>query len=217
MQENTQSKVEDNPSDMKLELIERIHDTRLFAIERAAEMRNQAIGVLAFAALILGIAGYLFIDKTIEDRIADLAEERYRERAEAAASRAETFAEKAREVTKNIETLKVSYEDDLRNFGETRNAALQDSAEGIKTVKARYEDELRDLPRIREAALRARPNRSSAAVINPHKGFWGDWTNPVYCPANHYVCGVKVRMEADLGKDRDDTALNSVELQCCPF
>ncbi len=188
MLEGTQSNVESSTGNLKLELIERIHDTRLFAIERAAEMRNQAIGVLAFAALILGIAAYLFIDKTIEDRLADLAEEKYRQRAETAASGAEALAQKAQDVTKSIEDL-----------------------------KAQYETELQSLPEIRRVALRQRPNKASAAVINPHGGFWGDWTKPVYCPANHFVCGVRVRIEQDLGKEGDDTALNSVELQCCPF
>jgi hypothetical protein len=217
MPEGAKSKTENSANDLKLELIERIHDTRLFAIERAAEMRNQAIGVLVFAALILGIAGYLFIDKTIEDRLGDMAEEKYRQRAETAASGAEALAQKAQDVTKSIEAFKSEYETELQNLGQTLASALEDSSRRIEAVRTKYERELQRLPEIQRAALKERPNSSSAAVINPHEGFWGDWTKAVYCPANHFVCGMKVRMEGDQGKDGDDTALNSVELQCCPF
>ena len=185
MDESTPSKPQ---NDYKVEVLERIHETRLFAIEQASRMRNQAIGVLGFAALILGIAAYLFIDKTIEDRLGDIAEERYLKRAEAAAAQAEAAAVQAQEFSQAIEDNKASYASELPKLAE-----------------------------VRRAALRRHQNTTSAASINPHRGFWGNWTKVAFCPAEHYVCGLKVRMEPDLGTDRDDTALNSVELQCCRF
>lgn len=60
-------------------------------------------------------------------------------------------------------------------------------------------------------------NAKSAAIVNPHPGIWGNWTAPKYCPPDQYVCGSRVRFESRRGSKDDDTALNSVELQCCPF
>ena len=47
-------------------------------------------------------------------------------------------------------------------------------------------------------------------------GGWGDWSDPLYCPAQHYVCGLRQRVEKRQGKG-DDTAMNAVEFYCCAF
>ena len=45
---------------------------------------------------------------------------------------------------------------------------------------------------------------------------WGSWREASYCPANYYVCGLSQRVEGNQGRG-DDTALNSVALECCPL
>ena len=47
-------------------------------------------------------------------------------------------------------------------------------------------------------------------------GKWGSWREPSFCPPNHYVCGLSQKVENSQGKG-DDTALNSVALECCPL
>lgn len=43
---------------------------------------------------------------------------------------------------------------------------------------------------------------------------WGTWQTPVECPAGSAICGMRTRVEASQG-NRDDTALNGMELACC--
>ena len=47
-------------------------------------------------------------------------------------------------------------------------------------------------------------------------GGWGLWSDPVHCPANHYVCGLAQRVEPPQGKG-DDTSMNAVAFYCCRF
>ena len=48
-------------------------------------------------------------------------------------------------------------------------------------------------------------------------GPWGKWhKTTTFCPANYYVCGLNQKVENEQGAG-DDTALNSVALQCCPL
>ena len=47
-------------------------------------------------------------------------------------------------------------------------------------------------------------------------GGWGQWSDPVHCPANYYVCGMAQRVESSQGKG-DDTAMNAVAFYCCAF
>ena len=47
-------------------------------------------------------------------------------------------------------------------------------------------------------------------------GGWGEWSDPVHCPADHYVCGLAQRVESPQGKG-DDTAMNAVAFYCCEF
>lgn len=92
-----------------------------------------------------------------------------------------------------------------------------DMAKLILEVKELRSEILNELPRIKERIFTERANIANGAVaIKAHGGFWGDWTKPVMAPANHYVAGIRVRMEGKQG-DGDDTALNAVELLCLPF
>jgi hypothetical protein len=43
-------------------------------------------------------------------------------------------------------------------------------------------------------------------------GLWGDWTDLVRLPRNHYLCGLQTRFESSLGSEDDDTALNGIAM-----
>lgn len=45
---------------------------------------------------------------------------------------------------------------------------------------------------------------------------WGTWGNWKYCPSATYVCGFRQSVEPSVGS-ADDTAMNAVQLACCPF
>ena len=44
---------------------------------------------------------------------------------------------------------------------------------------------------------------------------WGDWSRFQGCPPNQFICGIDTRVEDWVGADKDDTALNDIEHQCC--
>lgn len=46
---------------------------------------------------------------------------------------------------------------------------------------------------------------------------WGKSTEERFCPTGHYVCGVMQRVDPAGGSGYDDTALNGIDLYCCPF
>lgn len=46
-------------------------------------------------------------------------------------------------------------------------------------------------------------------------GPWGRWSDPVFCPPDHYVCGLQQKVEAPI--DGDDSAMNAVAFYCCPL
>ena len=46
---------------------------------------------------------------------------------------------------------------------------------------------------------------------------WGEWSEPMYCPANHYVCGLAQKAEPGRGSGTDDTAVNGIAFYCCPL
>ena len=50
-------------------------------------------------------------------------------------------------------------------------------------------------------------------------GGWGKWSPARYCSKDHYVCGLRQRVEPPQGGNYgdDDTAMNAVEFYCCPF
>lgn len=54
----------------------------------------------------------------------------------------------------------------------------------------------------------------SAGVIAIGQQRWGDWRKMADCPPNTWAVGYSQRVEADQGKKKDDTALNSVKLVC---
>ncbi len=52
--------------------------------------------------------------------------------------------------------------------------------------------------------------------ITPGVGLYGAWTAWKMCPAKTWAVGYRMRVESPVG-DRDDTALNGVELDCQPL
>jgi hypothetical protein len=52
------------------------------------------------------------------------------------------------------------------------------------------------------------------STLTVHSGFWGDWTTPLYCNEGAWAIGYQMRVEPNQGTNRDDTALNTVRLQC---
>ena len=48
---------------------------------------------------------------------------------------------------------------------------------------------------------------------------WGNWSDPLYCPAGQYVCGLQQSVEPLQGRTvrDDDTAMNAVAFFCCPL
>ena len=46
---------------------------------------------------------------------------------------------------------------------------------------------------------------------------FGSWHSWVDCPAGKYVCGMRQRVEPSQGSDADDTAVNDIDIRCCPF
>ena len=52
------------------------------------------------------------------------------------------------------------------------------------------------------------------ATRRPSAGHWGDWTQPLYCNEGSWAVGYQMRVEASQGTNKDDTALNTVQLQC---
>lgn len=44
---------------------------------------------------------------------------------------------------------------------------------------------------------------------------WGAWSDWRYCEVNTAICGLRTRVERDLGDGKDDTALNDVVFRCC--
>ncbi len=62
-----------------------------------------------------------------------------------------------------------------------------------------------------------RDTACGAQVLDVAGGMgWGSWQGWTRCPANTYVCGLEQRVEGSQG-DNDDTAVNDIQILCCPF
>ncbi len=109
------------PSLSDMEILERIQGSRDYAFEQAEKMRNQAIGALGFAALILGLAGYLLIKLTVKESLKELGEEEILRRAEIAAEKAEAAQVQAVAGGEQIEDLKAKYLNEVGNLKDIKN------------------------------------------------------------------------------------------------
>ena len=49
-----------------------------------------------------------------------------------------------------------------------------------------------------------------------NSGDWGRWSDPRFCPAGQYVCGMRQKVERDQGNG-DDSAMNAIAFYCCPL
>lgn len=80
-------------------------------------------------------------------------------------------------------------------------------------VSAKFDTRLTNIESINS---KLRDSKEGTVVTVSGGGPWGSWKQVSYCPTNHYVCGLQQRVEKKQG-DGDDTALNSVNMVCCPF
>lgn len=55
--------------------------------------------------------------------------------------------------------------------------------------------------------------RSTKLLLESDKNEWGTWTGDQFCDKGFAVCGIKSQVEA---RAKDTTALNNVNLHCCP-
>lgn len=72
-----------------------------------------------------------------------------------------------------------------------------------------------------EAGQSTDPSSGTPSLPSPggemtftNSGPWGRWSDPVYCPPRHHVCGLRQKVEQPI--DGDDTAMNAVSFYCCP-
>ncbi|XP_062255344.1 vitelline membrane outer layer protein 1 homolog isoform X2 [Platichthys flesus] len=49
-------------------------------------------------------------------------------------------------------------------------------------------------------------------IVESHPGFWGEWSNPQYCPGGVLTC-FQLRVATLQGND-DDTAVNNIKFRC---
>ena len=101
--------------------------------------------------------------------------------------------------------------------------------EGLKGTVNDVQGELTELKTLKEKESTEEPTAGQSAapavvlrepgpaITFSNSGGWGSWSDPQYCPQGHYVCGLRQRVEAALGRDGDDTAMNAVAFYCCPL
>ena len=55
----------------------------------------------------------------------------------------------------------------------------------------------------------------NGGVINPHKGYWGEWTQYQNCPEGTYITGAMLKSEPHLlNLLLDDSAANNLKVKC---
>ena len=104
-------------------------------------------------------------------------------------------------------------------------AAVIDSGHVEETVGYQLDERLTELEDMVDSAVQnsqvlegmmTAPRVPGPEVRFSNGGRWGNWSDPLYCPAGHYVCGLRQRVEPDIG-ERDDSAMNAVAFYCCPL
>ncbi|KAG2486033.1 hypothetical protein HYH03_015241 [Edaphochlamys debaryana] len=56
---------------------------------------------------------------------------------------------------------------------------------------------------------------NDGTVLTPDQGYTGGWRDWVECEPDAFVCGIRLRLQADQGPEGDDSALNGMQMQCC--
>ncbi|XP_029306982.1 vitelline membrane outer layer protein 1 homolog [Cottoperca gobio] len=56
-------------------------------------------------------------------------------------------------------------------------------------------------------------NRSFLYYIESHTGYFGEWSNPQYCPSGR-LTSFQIRVEPHQGLFGDDTAVNNIKFRC---
>ena len=57
-------------------------------------------------------------------------------------------------------------------------------------------------------------NCVNGGVINPHKGYWGEWTQYQKCSQGTYITGAMLKSEPGQGWWGDDSAANNLKIKC---
>jgi hypothetical protein len=70
--------------------------------------------------------------------------------------------------------------------------------------------------KIKSEVFKVRESKNGTPLDVKGGLYWGSWRGETYCPDNHYVCGINQRVEGQQGKG-DDTAVNDLQIYCCPF
>jgi len=55
---------------------------------------------------------------------------------------------------------------------------------------------------------------SDGSRVDAAGGRWGLWRTPAHCESQHAICGIQTQIELGIS---DETALNNVNLLCCPL
>lgn len=73
-----------------------------------------------------------------------------------------------------------------------------------------------EFTKLKSEVFKVRESKDGTQVDIKGGMHWGSWRGVTYCPNNHYVCGINQRVEGRQGNG-DDTAVNDLQIYCCPF
>lgn len=99
---------------------------------------------------------------------------------------------------------------------------LEEDVESIKKTLNTLDERIERRLQVFAGASRAHGSRFTFSNV-PKQGQspkgWGTWSEPLYCPAGQYVCGLQQSVEPHQGPGTrdDDTAMNAVAFYCCPL
>lgn len=184
-------------AEVKSDLLKSIHETREYAVEQAEKKRNQAIGTLGFAALVLTLAGWLLIDQTVQRKLDDIGQAKLLDRAEAASKQAETEAATAAFSAKEIDQLKTSYAAELEE--------IQDAVAEVDSLRLSLDT----------ADTRTEYEWEGGGVVGGANSIW----KLVQCPAGQVLVGVNLRLGGTCSHycDPDGRPVSQVKAICRPL
>lgn len=184
-------------AEVKSDLLNRIHETREYAVDQADRKRNQAIGTLGFAALVLTLAGWLLIDQTVQRKLDAIGQAKLLERAEAASKQAETEAANASSSAEEINKLRSAYSAELEQ--------IQDAAAEVDSLRLSLDT----------ADTRAEYEWEGGGVFGGASSIW----KLVQCPAGQVLVGVRLRLGGTCSNycDPDGRPVSQMKAICRPL
>ena len=91
-------------------------------------------------------------------------------------------------------------------------SSIDDRVAGTETVILGQVQALRE-----QLATTQTDARTPGAEIDfANNGNWGTWSEPRFCSAGQYVCGMRQKVERNQGNG-DDSAMNAIAFYCCPL